>query len=239
MLAIKNNIVENANIFYKDDLFANKLMNNVKDSKTFEELLLSFKNHSLSVYNNETAQDYLNGCDSDKSPLSLFVYDLINPKNGIFYSQFLDTILTSKDYDENEWIIQEINMLLWTNPVEYVNAFESFIKHPIIGKQFSFWSAVWVDSDYYLDNGLDLKEVDAMYVNYFNLYKTYYESNPSSRFKYEFTTSHNLKTNKVTKKRNFFTPFTFSQYMEEVKDDLKFRKLHVRHLPKFYNNLTI
>jgi hypothetical protein len=238
MLAIKNNIVENAIIIYEDDLFANQLMNGIKQSETFEEFLLSFKNHSKAVYNNETASDYLNGCDSDESPLSLFVNWLIKPKNEKFYTTFLDTICNEKDYNENEWIIQEINMLLWTNPVEYVNAFESFIKHPIMGSYFSFWSAIWVDSEYYLDNGLDLKEVDTMYVKYFTLYKTYYESKPVSRFRYEFTTITNVSTNKVSKKRNFFSPFTFSQYVEEVKSDLNFRKLTEKKLPKLYELLN-
>jgi hypothetical protein len=237
MLAIKSNIVQNAIITYENDLFANKLMDGIKQSETFEELLLSFKNHAKAVFNDETAPDYLNGCDSEESPLSIFVYWLIKPKNESFYTIFLNTICNEKDYDENEWIIQEINTLLWTNPVEYVNAFELFIKHPIMGPRFSFWSAIWVDRDYYVQNDLNLEEVDNMYVKYFNLYKTCYESKPVSRFRNEFTTIRNANTNKVTKRRNFFSPFTFSQYMEEVKDDLKFRKLTEKKLPKLYQLL--
>jgi len=248
MLAIKRNILNDASNIWKrylpssssvcrGDEYAIQLVKNIHESTSVEDLITSFKTFSKAVYNEKTASDYLNGCDGDNSPLSIFVYWLISPQNSSFYSGFLDTICTEKDYDENEWILHEINTLLWTNPVEYVNAFESFIKHSIIGPHFSFWSAIWVDVDYYVEKGLKLEEVDSMYIKYFDLYKTYYESKPVSRFRNEFTTIISAITNKVSKRRNFLSPFIFSQYIEEVKKDLTFRKLTERKLPKFYHIL--
>jgi hypothetical protein len=236
MLAIKNKILNEADLTSylpssnsnsKGDKYAIQLLNGITNSDTFETLLYAFKIHSKAVSLEETASDYLNGCDGDNSPLSIFIYWLISPTQFSFYTSFLDTISTEKDYDENEWIIQEINTLLWTNPIDYFNAFELFIKHPIIGPHFSFWSAVWVNSDYYIEHDLDLEKVDEMYIIYLKLYKEFYHNKPVSRFRYEFT-------KEVTKVRNFTTPFTFSQYIEEVKDDLKFRKLKPIILPKFY-----
>jgi hypothetical protein len=168
---------------YSDDKYAIQLINSIDKSNSFEDLINSFKHHSKAVFNRETAFDYLNGCDGDNSILSLFIHWLILPQNISFYTSFLDSISSSKDYDENEWIINELNFLLWTNPIDCSNAIEYFIKHPIIGPHFSFWGGCWITNDYYtFTKRLSLEKIDDMYIHYFNLYKQLYENQPGSRF---------------------------------------------------------
>jgi len=221
----------------KDDKYAIELMNGINKADSFRELVNSFIKHSTYVFKGETAFDYLNGCDGDESPLSLFVYELLKKENLDYYTEFLAIIQTEIDYDNCEWIINEINTLIWTNPLEYRVQFEMFIHHSILGPHFSFWSAIWVDSCYYSQKNISLAIVDALYVYYFAMY-TIIVTKPVSRFRNEYTTIINAITKVERQKRNFISPFDFSQYALEIEKDLRFRHLTEKELPQFYHVLN-
>jgi hypothetical protein len=245
MNTIQSKIMTNANFEkYPDDKYALRLMKDIVDSKNVVEVINAFVSHSKSVANGETASDYLNGCDGESSPLSIFVYELLSVKNLTFYNEFLDTIKTEDDYNNCEWILCEINTLLWTNPVQYSTQIILYIMHDIIGPHFSFWSAIWVNGDYYENKELGLHIIDELYLVYLQTYENSYRSECKSRFRYEYTTITNAITNEARQKRNFISPFTFSQYLKEVENDLMFRHLTEKELPKLYQyinnyNLTI
>ena len=111
--------------------------------------------------------------DGDDSPLSIFIYELIKPENIEYYNIMLDGIKTEDDYKKYEWIICDLNMLLFTNPVLYLNNIISFISHKVIGRKFNFFSAIWVNSCYYDCNEIDINDVDKSYLSILKLYKSF------------------------------------------------------------------
>ena len=137
----------------------------------------------------------------------------------------LDGIKTNDDYIKYQWIIDDLNMLLFTNPKKYNDNIVAFIKHDIIGRKFNFFSAIWVNSCYYDCNDIDINEVDEMYLSYLELYKSLYQTNPSSRHNSPTQTIINAKTGKKTERVLYYEPFNWKQYLAEVKKELTWRKL--------------
>ncbi len=235
MLAIKNQIIENADVErYSNDEYCNKLMSGIKSSNNFYELIDAFINHSKAVEADDTSYDYLNACDGDKSPLSLLVYELMKQENFQFFSEYLSSIKTNDDYKNNSWILDEINCLLWTNPVECKSYFELYITHPIVGKHFSLDSATWVNSCYYDCNDISIKEVDKQTVEYLKLYKSLYQQNPTSIWKNQFTTCIDITTDTKHIKENYKLPFTWKSYLDEAYNRFKFRDLKPREFPETF-----
>ena len=138
----------------------------------------------------------------------------------------LNSIKTIKDYNDYEWIITDLNMLLFTNPKKYNDNIISFINHDIIGRKFNFFSAIWVNSCYYECNNINIEEVDSLYLSYLKLYKSLYANNPSSKFNSPTQTLIDGKTGKETKRVLYNEPFNWIQYLNEVKTDLTWRKLY-------------
>ncbi len=225
-MEIITNVLKNTSFKYEDDLYASMLYSNIRNSKTFDELLQSFLNHSILVSKDDNiAPDYLNGCDGNDAPLSTFVYEIIKPENLDYFNIMLNSIKTIDDYKNYEWIISDLNMLLFTNPEKYNDNIVSFIKHDIIGRKFNFFSAIWVDSCYYDWNDININEVDNLYLSYLKLYKSLYGNNPSSRFNSPTQTIINGKTGKKTERVLYYEPFNWIQYLTEVKKDITWRKL--------------
>ena len=220
------NVLQKSSFKYSDDIYASKLYSGIRESITFDNLLQSFLNHSTLISQDDNiAPDYLNGCDGDDSPLSVFIYELIKPENIDNFKVMLDGIKTNDDYIKYQWIIDDLNMLLFTNPKKYNDNIVAFIKHDIIGRKFNFFSAIWVNSCYYDCNDIDINEVDEMYLSYLELYKSLYQTNPSSRHNSPTQTIINAKTGKKTERVLYYEPFNWKQYLAEVKKELTWRKL--------------
>ncbi len=233
MLSIKNNIIENADVDrYSNDEYCLKLMSGIKSSNNFYELIDAFINHSKAVEKDMTAGDYLNACDGNNSPLSLLIYELMKNENFEYYAEYLSTIKTEEDYNNHYWILNEINILLWTNPIVCKSYFELFIRHPIVGKYFSIDSACWVNSCYYDCNGISVKDVDNQMVEYLKLYKSLYMDNPKSVWKNQYTTYIDITTDTKLIEENYKLPFTWKYYMKEAKEHFKFRELTKEDFPK-------
>jgi len=95
---------------------------------------------------------------------------------------------------------------------------------------------VTVDSCYYDKHNINLSTIDSLYLYYFIMY-TIVVNKPVSRFNNEYTTTINAITNETKQKRNFISPFNFSQYVSKIEKDLHFRHLTIKELPQFYNAL--
>lgn len=202
---------------YKNDNDANLLIQGISQANSFETILNYFKDHSVKVAKDLSPPDYLNGCDNNDSPLSLLIYTLLEPENSNIYQNYLYSIQTENEYLLNEWILMELNMLLFTNPINYYNQTIQFINHPIIGKKFSFWAGCWINSCYYLENDINMDLVDENYLAFFNIYTDLYFHNKS-----------NNKSNKTN----------YLNYCKSILKDLKFRDLTKYDLPKFISFLT-
>jgi hypothetical protein len=194
---------------YASDNYANLLIQGITRATNFNDLLIVFKNHSTFVSNDLSPPDYLNGCDSEESPLSLFIYFLLKKENIEFYKQYINSIKTNDDYFVNEWILKELNILLFTNPVEYKEQTQLFIQNDVTGRRFNFWGGCWINSCYYSQNNIDLKSVDKAYVSFLELYKSLYRDESYTNYNY---------------------------YIRKVIEDLKFRGLTNRELPTLFLN---
>jgi hypothetical protein len=211
---IKNNILtayENNGYIksYEKYNFANNLIKSITNATNIYDLLIVFKNHSTLVANHLAPVDCLNGCDSNDSPLSLFITFLLKKENIEFYKQYINSIKTNEDYFLNEWILKELNILLFTNPVEYKEQTFIFIKNDITGKRFNFWGGCWITSCYYSQNNIELKDVDETYLSFLELYKSLYRDESHINYNY---------------------------YIRKVKEDLKFRGLTNIELPNLFLN---
>ena len=207
MLSIQNKILSASK--YQPTEYSTKLMNCVQNATTLQELFNSFITYSKSVYVGETPGDYLNSCDSEDSPLSIFVYELLHQDNISIFNELLSNVQTEEEYNFHKWILDEINILIWSNPIQYVKHIDIFILHPIIGRHFSFWSGCWVNSCHYDLLGLNKKGLDEVYVYCLELYTKIYLHTTSEK----------------------------KEYYLRVASDLKFRGITQTDLPKLYETI--
>ncbi len=191
MLSIQQKILSASK--YQPDEYSTRLMYSVQNATTVQELFNSFIAHSKSVYARETPGDYLNSCDSEESPLSIFVYELLEPNNISIFNELLSNVQTEEEYNEYKWILDEINTLIWTNPIQYVKNIDIFILHPVIGRHFSFWSGCWVNSCHYYLSGLNKKALDEVYVYCLELYTKIYLHSTSEKKEYYLRLTSDLK----------------------------------------------
>lgn len=229
MLSIKNKLLTDSTITnYPHNEYAIQLRTDIEQSQTFIELLNGFLKHSISVHLNKTNPDYLNSCDGDYSPLSIFVYEILKPEHTQLFGNILSFIRNQDDYARWKWIINEINLLLLTNPVKHMIQTELFILHPIIGESFSFWGGDWIDEYYYISLGLDMQMVDQMYTHFLTLYTTTYLGESMREITVDGTKKRKLTHDRPINEEKLITYFTL------VKTDIEFRKLNEKSLPMFY-----
>jgi len=196
MLSIQQKILSASK--YQPDEYSTRLMYSVQNATTVQELFNSFIAHSKSVYARETPGDYLNSCDSEESPLSIFVYELLEPNNISIFNELLSNVQTEEEYNEYKWILDEINILIWTNPIQYVKNIDIFILHPVIGRHFSFWSGCWVNSCYYDISDLNKKGLDEVYVYCLDLYAKIYLHSREEKKEYYLQLASHLKFRGIT-----------------------------------------
>ena len=199
----------------------NRIVDNLRSriamSVSFEECLSAFRDVSIEVYNGVICFDMLNSCEGQSSPLSVFFDQLMKPRFESFFRLMLDSIQTEDDYHKCQWMIEECNAALFSH-LE-IRCALLFIRHPIVGRHFNFFSAC-VDDGFCRHNGLSLAKVDCLFVFLYNLYEQYHGHNPCSRFVHQYSTvtSSNGELKVI---ENFKIPFNIKSYKEEVMKDLR------------------
>lgn len=198
---------------YTNDEYSVRLFKSLKNAKNYKDIVQSFLDHSISVRNYETAPDYLNGCDGDSSPLSQFVFEILDQKNFDKFKYLIDMINSDDDFQNFLWIVTEINCLFWYNPVEYHNQIIYFLNNPFLSSYFNFWSGVSIDREHYLNIYGVIYQADKATLEYLSIYKQINSKSPRSRFN-----NHKL--------------CTWKEYLNEVEEDLReWRNVNEKDFP--------
>jgi len=221
MLSIKDKIMHQSPLDrYINEPNALTLLSNINHSTTPADIIQSFYIHSSLVHSEQVAPDYLNGCDGDTSPLSIFIYELLKGENLFYFSEIIEQIQTEDDYRKWKWILDEFNCLAWTDPVNHLTHIELFIIHPIIGRHFSFFGGCWISNEYYIQRGFNLHVIDEVYMHFIKLY-----SDIHLRLRYKYTNTNREIGNETKRRKINHTNEEERAFRKEVKKDLVFREV--------------
>jgi len=136
-----------------------------------ENIVTEILKWSEKVADGEEPPDCCNSCDGDGSILSAFC--LWNLTAHYKYLGLLSRV-SVRNHRQWKWILTEFNFEMWKQPLRFEPHMIQFIKHPIVGRHFTFYGGAWLGCDYYECMFMDVELIEEVCVKCLETYKQFY-----------------------------------------------------------------